>query len=203
MRHGDVIWLRPPLRLALRLAFLLLRAYWRLRRPRSNGTLVAVWHAGEILLVRNSYRRPYNLPGGCPRRDEAPLDAARRELAEEIGLSLPPERLRALGIYRSEFENRRDTVHLFEAVLDECPPLRPDGVEISWAGFVSPAEARERPLVPTLRRYLAQSVPPGAAAGDAEPRAAAVTARAAGATPRATPPAGNRRTGRRRDTRQK
>ena len=41
----------------------------------------------QILLVRHTYgRRRWDLPGGGVKRDEPPLEAARREMDEELGL---------------------------------------------------------------------------------------------------------------------
>ena len=43
-------------RLVLRAAYRLARAWWFVRRPEAHGAFVAVWHADRLLLVRNSYR---------------------------------------------------------------------------------------------------------------------------------------------------
>jgi ADP-ribose pyrophosphatase YjhB (NUDIX family) len=43
---------------------------------------------GELLLVRQSYRRAWGIPGGLLKRGETPEDAARREVAEEVGLAI-------------------------------------------------------------------------------------------------------------------
>jgi hypothetical protein len=77
----DLAW-----RTAFRLAFPLARIWWRLTRPRHEGVVVAVYVGSALLLVRSSYRRGWHLPGGGVRRGEIPETAARRELAEEIGL---------------------------------------------------------------------------------------------------------------------
>jgi len=54
-----------------RLAHWGLRLLWLIRRPETTGALVAVWHHGRVLLVKNSYRRQLTLPGGYvkPRED--------------------------------------------------------------------------------------------------------------------------------------
>jgi 8-oxo-dGTP pyrophosphatase MutT (NUDIX family) len=51
--------------------------------------LVAVYVDQALLLVRSSYLNEWNFPGGRIKRDETPDAAARRELAEEIGLIAP------------------------------------------------------------------------------------------------------------------
>jgi hypothetical protein len=73
-------------RVAYWIGFRLLRLWWWLRRPDHRGALVAVWLDGRILAVRQSYRTNLSWPGGGIRHGEDPGDAARRELAEELGL---------------------------------------------------------------------------------------------------------------------
>lgn len=43
---------------------------------------------GHVLLVRQSYRRSWGIPGGLLKRGELPEDAARREVLEEVGLDV-------------------------------------------------------------------------------------------------------------------
>lgn len=43
---------------------------------------------GALLLVRQTYRRAWGIPGGLLKRGESPEDAARREVVEEIGLAI-------------------------------------------------------------------------------------------------------------------
>jgi 8-oxo-dGTP pyrophosphatase MutT (NUDIX family) len=63
-------------------AYRMMRVYWRLRHPVTNGALVALWNRDELLLVRNSYVPYHCLPGGYVHRGESPRDAAVRELVE-------------------------------------------------------------------------------------------------------------------------
>ncbi|WP_195210257.1 NUDIX hydrolase [Actinomarinicola tropica] len=43
---------------------------------------------GRVLLIRQRYRQRWGLPGGLLSRGEDPADAARREVAEEVGLDV-------------------------------------------------------------------------------------------------------------------
>lgn len=133
----------------------LLRAYWFVRRPSTWGSLVAVWHQGQVLIVKNSYRRHYTLPGGYIQDGETPVQAASRELGEEVGLHVPPELIRQSFTAVREFEFRKDKVTISEVTLDVRPEFAVDQREVVWAGFMSPAQILARPIVPHLRDYLA------------------------------------------------
>ncbi|MGI9022818.1 MAG: NUDIX domain-containing protein [Acidimicrobiales bacterium] len=79
----------------------LLRIYGRLPAPLRRtsvrmltplfqvGAVCVVNRAdGALLLVRHSYRKGWGFPGGLLKRGEAPVDAAAREMREEIGLTM-------------------------------------------------------------------------------------------------------------------
>jgi 8-oxo-dGTP pyrophosphatase MutT (NUDIX family) len=44
---------------------------------------------GRVLLVDPSYKPGWDLPGGMSEANEAPVEIARRELKEELGLDTP------------------------------------------------------------------------------------------------------------------
>ena len=73
-------------RVAINFAYVGLRVYWFLLRPKVVGVKCVVVHGDRVLLVRHTYgRRSWDLPGGTVRRREVPIDAARREMHEELG----------------------------------------------------------------------------------------------------------------------
>lgn len=167
----DLFW-----RTAFRFGFPLARLWWQVRRAPHEGALVAVYVGPMLLLVQSSYRAGWTFPGGGIRRDERPEAAARRELAEEIGLLVPSPR--PAGIISGMFDSRPDRVHFFAVHLDRLPPLQLDNREITAAKLFPPDAVQHLRLTAPVATYLGR--PPSrrhrpfaqerkAAMGDAEP----------------------------------
>jgi 8-oxo-dGTP diphosphatase len=150
----DLAW-----RTAYRLGFPLARIWWRLRGRSHQGALVAVYVGQALLLVRASYRAEWNLPGGSIRRNETPEAAARREMAEEIGLTTTAP-LHQACVVPGQWDGRRDCVHFFELRLDRLPPLRLDNREIVAARLTAPPELRGMKFTRPVTAYLARTLPP-------------------------------------------
>jgi len=142
-----------PLRVFYRAAYLAARIWWFVRRPHTNGSLVALWCGGRLLLVRTSYRSLYSLPGGFMKRGETSLAGAEREVLEELGLVITSG-LRLAWHGTIAFEHRSDTATVWEASLETTPPIRVDGAEIVWAGWKTAEEALALPLLPAIAQYL-------------------------------------------------
>ena len=137
-----------------RLMYLAARAYWWLCRPRMRAAVVAVWHANQLLLVKQSYRPHMTLPGGFIRRGEHPRDAAVREIAEELGVELPPESLRLVGEPEIRSEGRVSVETVFQVHLETVPAISVDCREITAAHFFTIFDARRLEVTPIARWYL-------------------------------------------------
>ncbi|MBK4996626.1 NUDIX domain-containing protein [Pseudomonas sp. S37] len=102
---------------------------------------------GQVLFVRKRNAK-WNLPGGRVEPDETPLQAARREMAEETGLAF--DELRFVSEYREE----RVIHYLFEArkAADKPRPLN----EIDACRWIKPRQVGKRrvrrPIKTLLRR---------------------------------------------------
>jgi 8-oxo-dGTP diphosphatase len=154
--NGRGAWSSPVIdlawRTAYRLAFPLVRGWWHLTRPRHEGAVVAIHVGAALLLVRSSYRAGWHLPGGGIHAGEMPEEAARRELAEELGVAAPE--LKPAGITCGTWDGRRDRVHYFELRLTELPRLRLDNREVIATKLIPLDELRSLPLGGSVVAYL-------------------------------------------------
>ena len=61
----------------------------RQARKRVAADVILRDENGRFLLVNPNYKPDWDLPGGMVEANEPPIDAARRELREELGLDIP------------------------------------------------------------------------------------------------------------------
>ncbi|HEX8704334.1 MAG TPA: NUDIX hydrolase [Myxococcaceae bacterium] len=141
-------------RVAFRGAYSLAMAYWFVRRPETRGVLVALWCGPRVLLLQNSYKRQFSMPGGGAHRGEATEQTGARELREEVGLTVEPSRLRPAFEVTDTGEYKRDHVSFLELEVDTEPPLELDRREVVWAGFIDLDNALRLPVTPMVRAYL-------------------------------------------------
>jgi 8-oxo-dGTP pyrophosphatase MutT (NUDIX family) len=146
------------IRAVYRVAHWGLRLLWFIRRPETTGALVAVWHHGRVLLVKNSYRPQLTLPGGYIRPREDRRTAAARELREEVGIQVQPKRLVHAYHGTHLFEHRQDTLDIYELEVDEVPSIQVDDREVVRAEFHRPDDALSMEIVPHLEEYLARRI---------------------------------------------
>jgi 8-oxo-dGTP pyrophosphatase MutT (NUDIX family) len=124
----------PLRRLAYRVGYHVLRAWWFVRRPRHRGAKCVITRGDEVLLVRHTYgpSEQWDLPGGGVKRRERPREAARREAREELGVDL--DEWRSLGDLFERIDFKRDTLCCFHADVREIRVERDEAeiAEVAW-----------------------------------------------------------------------
>jgi 8-oxo-dGTP pyrophosphatase MutT (NUDIX family) len=113
---------------------------------------------GRLLLVRHVEGR-WQLPGGGVEPGERPAEAARRECAEEAGITIEP--MRIFGVYggpeqRITYANGDDAawvITVFEARLVAGRPAPSDDETID-VGWFSPDELDQLEFAPSTRSVL-------------------------------------------------
>jgi 8-oxo-dGTP pyrophosphatase MutT (NUDIX family) len=118
----------------------------------SVGAVCVIERAdGRVLLIRQSYRTHWGLPGGLLQRREHPTDAARREIREEVGIDVALSSEPAVVI--DELPKRIDIVYRARPCRDgDADSARPTSVEIVDARWFAPTE------LPQLQRETAQAI---------------------------------------------
>jgi ADP-ribose pyrophosphatase YjhB (NUDIX family) len=89
----------------------------------------------RLLLLRQPPNAGWTLPGGLLHRGEEPAAGAARELAEETGLRVPPDRLRAAVPNALVHAHGGWVDMVFELDSAADPPLVVDGAEVYEARF--------------------------------------------------------------------
>jgi 8-oxo-dGTP diphosphatase len=130
---------RTALRLFRRLPLVVRRLTVRAVAPKySVGAICVIERSdGRLLLVRQTYRSRWGLPGGLLKRREDPADAARREVAEETGLAI--ELVGEPAVVVEPDVQRIDVVYRARPLAGVDPDaLRLGTVEITAASWFAP-----------------------------------------------------------------
>jgi ADP-ribose pyrophosphatase YjhB (NUDIX family) len=123
---------------------------WR-KAPISGVSVVITNLTGDVLLLKHSYGADvWSLPGGGLRRDEDPLEAARREVREELGIELA--RIELIGTLDEVLSGSPHIAHIFAGVCDRQP--QPDRREVIEARFF-PSHSLPEPLGRHTRTRIA------------------------------------------------
>lgn len=115
-----------------------------------------IWREGRLLARQRRANEPlpglWEFPGGKIKDEEAPADAARRELREEMGVAAGALRLRATIDHR--YPDREVRLHVFEGACDG-EPFASDGAAWAW---LTPEELGARPIPEANRPLIAELI---------------------------------------------
>ena len=95
---------------------------------------------GHVLTVRKKSSTKYQLPGGKPEAGEALVDAALREVAEEVGLTLDAESLNKLGTFDAPAANEPGQTVRGHIFTYPRPVISHAAAEIAETAWIDPAD---------------------------------------------------------------
>jgi ADP-ribose pyrophosphatase YjhB (NUDIX family) len=116
-------------------------------RKRVGADVLLRDEAGRVLLVKPTYKPGWDLPGGMAEANEAPDDAARRELREELGLDITLRGLLVVDWVPPHGPWDDQLAFIFDGGVltpGQIAALRPHDDELSGTAFVSLSEAAHR-----------------------------------------------------------
>lgn len=94
--------------------------------------------AGNFLLVKPTYKKTWQLPGGGVEPFEEPREAAIRELGEEMGLAVKSKELQIVGTaFRKEHDNLI-LIYEYSKNLDETTSFNLQQDEVEGCKFARP-----------------------------------------------------------------
>ena len=119
---------------------------------------------GKILYLKRHADKPYGqtwgLPAGKIEAGEKPRQAAVREVEEEVGITLNPEKLEDVATVYLEAGGLRYTFYAFRVGLEKAPRIQLAPQEHTEAKWLTVEEALNLPLIiggaEILRAYKAK-----------------------------------------------
>ncbi len=111
-------------------------------------------NAGRLLTVRKRGTSMFMHPGGKPEAGETAVQAAARELAEEVGIVLDPSHLQLMGVWIADAATEAATE--IEATVFLAPgtwEARP-AAEIAEIRWLEPGGELPRDLAPLLTDHI-------------------------------------------------
>jgi len=114
--------------------------------------------AGRLLTVRKRGTGMFMHPGGKPEPGETAVQAAARELAEEVGIVVRPQELELMGVWIADAANEaatdiEATVFIAPGTWEATPAA--EIAEIRWLDISAPADAAlPRDLAPLLTDHI-------------------------------------------------
>ncbi|WP_327594965.1 NUDIX hydrolase [Streptomyces chartreusis] len=129
----------------------------KMAHPRMAAGALFFDAGGRVLMVQPTYKEYWDIPGGYVEVGESPLQAAIREVEEELGIT--PQLVRLLAVDWAPNDAEGDKVlYLFDG--GQLTPETLAGVtlqadELKSLAFLAPDEVAERTIPRLARRILA------------------------------------------------
>jgi ADP-ribose pyrophosphatase YjhB (NUDIX family) len=148
-------------RLFLKSAYPLLKVYWFLFRPKTEGVRCLITKGNKILLIQHSYGSSrWSVPGGGVKAKESLASAASREVFEEVGIKISS--IKNLGHIFHDAEYKKDTVWIFhtEVMSDDFKIDELEIINAQWFSLNNLPENSSQHLRKFLSFYRKEKLEP-------------------------------------------
>jgi 8-oxo-dGTP diphosphatase len=112
------------------------------------ASLVVVGHADTVLMIFDSWRRQWELPGGTREPGETTREGAVRELREETGIHVPELAFAAMAEFDLMAPERRELLAVYRVQLQVVPRLtvNDEALDFRWWPPAEPVTKDMSPL---------------------------------------------------------
>ncbi|KZB79677.1 NUDIX hydrolase [Amycolatopsis regifaucium] len=123
------------------------------------ASLVVAVHAQAVLMMFDSRRRQWELPGGMREAGESPREAAIRELGEETGIQGVDLSFAAVAEFDLTKPERRELLTVYRVQLQLVPRLtvNDEALDFRWWSPSEPVSEDMSPLDAEIARRVVQS----------------------------------------------
>ncbi|KFU80276.1 DNA mismatch repair protein MutT [Amycolatopsis lurida NRRL 2430] len=123
------------------------------------ASLVVAIHAQAVLLIFDSRRRHWELPGGMREAGESPREAAARELGEETGIHGVDLSFAAVAEFDLTKPERRELLAVYRVQLQVVPRLtvNDEALDFRWWSPSEPVSEDMSPLDAEIARRVVHS----------------------------------------------
>lgn len=129
------------------------------KRVTVPASLVVVVHAEAVLMMFDSRRRQWELPGGMRETGESPREAAVRELGEETGIHGVDLSFAAMAEFDLTKPERRELLAVYRVRLQVVPRMtvNDEALDFRWWPPSEPVSEDMSPLDAEIARRVVQA----------------------------------------------
>ena len=128
--------------------------YCFLVRPKVRGSYCLIYVNDYLLIIKNSYKADWTVPCGGINRGEEPIEAAVREVKEEVGINLEAQQVNFIKVILNTTEYKKDYIHLFDYRMKSFPRVKIDDREVVDYKWIKVSDAKDFPLFHPIKKFL-------------------------------------------------